>query len=63
MIYLNLTKRRNFMYTTEHFEKEVRIDEYLKNYVNVEEFIQYCRECPNYGNVWSCPPYDFDPFI
>ena len=28
------------MYTTEHFEKEVRIDEYLKNYVNVEEFIQ-----------------------
>mgnify|MGYP004704748605 CR=1 FL=1 len=20
----------------------------------------YCSACPNYGRVWSCPPFDFD---
>lgn len=25
------------------------------------EFIEYCKECPNYNAVWSCPPYDFEP--
>lgn len=20
----------------------------------------YCSACPNYGRIWSCPPFDFD---
>lgn len=48
------------MYDIETFEKEIAVDEYIRDYVNVDEFIEYCKECPNYGAVWSCPPYDFD---
>ena len=34
--------------------------DYIRDYVNVEEFLEYCKQCPNYGTVWSCPPYEFD---
>ncbi len=46
---------------TEHFEHTVSVEEYMEKCVDVEEFLRYCKECRNYGNVWSCPPYDFDP--
>ena len=49
------------MYRTEKKECTVKVSEYIENYVNVEEFLEYCKSCPNYGNVWSCPPYDFSP--
>lgn len=49
------------MYRTEKKECNVAVSEYIENYVNVAEFLKYCKECPNYGNVWSCPPYDFSP--
>ena len=48
-------------YTLQRFEKEIDIDSYIENYVNIEEFLECCKRCPNYNNVWSCPPYDFDP--
>lgn len=48
------------MYNVEIFEKEISVDQYIKDYVNAAEFIEYCKRCPNYGAVWSCPPYDFD---
>jgi len=47
------------MYTVERFEKEIDVAEYVEKYVNVEEFEGYCKACPNYNTVWSCPPYDF----
>ena len=37
------------------------IIEYLKNYVDVKRIEKYCRECPLYGNKWSCPPFYFSP--
>lgn len=40
---------------------EISTDEYIRDYINIEEFLGFCRECPSYGKVWSCPPYDFDP--
>lgn len=46
---------------TEIFEKTVKTKEYIDGYVNVEKFLEYCKACPNYHKVWSCPPYDFDP--
>lgn len=48
------------MYTIERFEKEIDVAEYIDGYVSVEEFEECCKACPNYGTVWSCPPYDFD---
>ena len=49
------------MYTIEKSEKTIKVSEYIKDYVNVEEFLQYCKECKNYDAVWSCPSYDFNP--
>lgn len=40
---------------------EISTDEYIRDYLNIEEFLGFCRQCPSYGKVWSCPPYDFDP--
>lgn len=47
---------------TERFEAAVNVSEYVEACVDVQEFLPYCRECPNYNQVWSCPEYDFDPY-
>lgn len=44
----------------ERYEKEISVEEYLEGYVAVEEFLEYCRACPNYEKIWTCPSYDFD---
>ena len=49
------------MYNLERFEKEISVPLYLEHYVNVEEFLEYCKACPNYEKIWSCPSYDFNP--
>ena len=33
----------------------------MKDYVDVDYFLSCCKVCQNYGHVWACPPYDFDP--
>ena len=45
----------------ETFEKTIKVDEFIEGYVNVEEFLECCKVCENYEQVWSCPTYDFDP--
>lgn len=47
-------------YTTEMKEADIAAADYVEKYVRAEEFIKYCRECPNFGKLWSCPEYDFD---
>jgi predicted metal-binding protein len=44
----------------EKFTAETDIQSYMKGYVKPEEFLTLCRACPNYGKLWSCPPYDFE---
>lgn len=48
------------MYTTEIFETTISVEEYLQDYVDVETFLNACKQCPNYDCVWSCPSYHFD---
>lgn len=48
------------MYTVEKITNEISVDKYIEEFVNVEEFLECCKVCPNYGTKWSCPPYDFD---
>ena len=38
---------------------EIGVADYCARYVEPSRFMAYCRECGNYGTVWSCPPYDF----
>ena len=48
-------------YTTERFKKSIAVSEFIDKYVDVPKFLQFCRECPNYDKIWSCPEYEFDP--
>ena len=48
-------------HTVTQFEAEIGTAEYLKDYVDVDYFLSCCKVCRNYGHVWACPPYDFDP--
>lgn len=45
----------------EKYENTVSVEEYMEKCVDVPTFLGYCKECRNYENLWSCPPYDFDP--
>lgn len=55
-----MKERRFKMYTTQRYHSTISVSDYLEHYVDVETFLEKCRECPNYGEIWSCPPYDFD---
>lgn len=50
-----------FQYETEPLENQISASDYVRDYVDVPRFLECCRACPNYGNKWSCPPYDFNP--
>lgn len=48
-------------YRKEISEHTLAVEEFLSRFVDVEKFLGYCRECPQYNISCSCPPYDFDP--
>ena len=49
------------LYTSKTLTRTVPLCEFREGLVDVPRFSGYCRDCPNYGRYWSCPPYDFDP--
>lgn len=34
--------------------------DYQERYQHIEKFLDCCRRCPNYGQQWVCPPFDFE---
>lgn len=48
-------------YTVTNKEVSVGADEFINRYRDVERIEAFCRQCPSYGKMWCCPPYDFDP--
>ncbi len=50
-----------FRYKTEVYQCTVPVEEYLESCLDVPRFLGYCRQCENYGKIWSCPDFDFDP--
>lgn len=48
-------------YSLRDLTAQVRVSEYVKTCVDVERFLALCRECPNYGKIWACPPLSEDP--
>ncbi len=48
------------MYKIEHKIARLQVTDYIDGYCDVSRFIEYCKQCNNYGNVWACPPYSFD---
>ncbi len=49
------------MYKITDLWAEVSLSELRSRSVDVAKFLDCCKLCPNYGKVWSCPPYSFDP--
>ncbi|SHJ47311.1 Predicted metal-binding protein [Dethiosulfatibacter aminovorans DSM 17477] len=45
---------------TIHTFNEIRIRDLLDNYWDRGKFLELCKNCGNYGKLWSCPPYDFN---
>ena len=48
-------------YQTQTYTAKMKVAEFVKRFVDVEKFLAFCKECPNYNVCNSCPPYDFDP--
>ncbi|WP_409199675.1 DUF2284 domain-containing protein [Methanobrevibacter sp. DSM 116169] len=49
------------MYKIKKIEAEILTEEYMKNFVNIDYFLDFCKNCPEYKNNWTCPPFDFNP--
>ena len=32
----------------------------LMKYFKPKEVLGYCKKCPNFGRIWSCPPHNFN---
>lgn len=39
----------------------VPVSEFTAECVDVPKFLELCRQCPNYGRIWACPPLPVDP--
>jgi len=41
----------------------ISIERLMEDYFDRDKTLGYCKACPNYSKVWSCPPYQFDEAI
>jgi len=49
------------MYSIEKITKQVTIDNLLVHY-DGDKVENYCKNCPNYNKIWSCPPHNFNTY-
>ena len=50
-------------YTTESFSAELDASIYIADFRRADYFLQFCRECGNYGRRYGCPPFEYDPLL
>ena len=48
------------MYKTEEFTSDISTKDYLKDFVDIDYFLEFCKNCPHYGLNWGCPPFNFN---
>ena len=53
-------KRKTKAQRVKHKIVRVLAPNYIEEYCNGAQFIEQCKECNNYGNLWACPPFDYD---
>lgn len=50
----------------DHYEMTIRNNEIdmnqLLTHYNFEKIVGYCKACPNYDKIWSCPPFNFNAY-
>ncbi len=44
----------------EVFTAEIDVRTYMSEYRDAPYFLELCKQCRNYGNLWACPPLEFD---
>jgi len=49
------------LYKIEFKTNIITVGQLVDHYCRPEKFLEFCKDCPEYGAVWSCPPLDFDP--
>ena len=47
-------------YSIEYRKGSMSLPDFRQKYQDREKYMAYCRECPRYDTVWSCPPLAFD---
>ena len=47
-------------YSVEYRKNKMPMGSFRQRYQDKEKYMAYCRECPRYDTVWSCPPLDID---
>ena len=47
-------------YAVEYRHNSLPMQAFRQRYQNREKYIAYCKECPKYDTVWSCPPLQFE---
>ena len=48
------------MYETELYQRDIAMGDFIAQYQDIDKFMAYCRECPNYNTRWSCPSLSFE---
>ena len=48
------------MIETKKIRKHISVSRLIDEYLDVERFLLCCKECPNYGKKYTCPPHAFD---
>lgn len=46
----------NYVKNSTYYVKEVDTGDYVSRYRDANYFEGLCRQCPNYGRRWACPP-------
>jgi predicted metal-binding protein len=49
------------MYQLEAFRNRTTVKEYIRDYAEGEGFLEFCEKRIGFGQIWSCPLYDFNP--
>lgn len=44
------------LYSAEIISKQILVDRLFNEYCMPDKFLPLCKQCPDYGRVWSCPP-------
>lgn len=47
-------------YLVEYRTNHIEMTRFRQKYQDREKFMAFCRECPRYEALWSCPPLSFD---
>ena len=47
-------------YSVEYRKNSMPLSTFRQKYQDRKKYMAYCRECPRYNTVWSCPPLAFD---